>query len=209
MSYILLLILPYDIVEYIDNINKQRKACAIIINSYKNHIDRNFALKFIVKMIIIDACHFYDVKDDIEFNLYKYLKIICEAQFNREKYDHYFWQCFLHMLSKTLMYFYYTVAIYHNIYDVKRKNNIYYINLKKSIKLWFLLCNKYNIKLAFIFKKNILSGQHNEFIYTKARNILKINNFNKFLYAPYVVDNEDFFIENNFATNYLRTVTRA
>ena len=207
MSYILLLILPYDIVEYIDIISKQKKACAIIMNYYKNYRDKIGALKVIVKMIITETYHYYDIRDDIEFNLYKYLKIIGSSSYNREKYNHYFWQCFLHMLSKMLMYFYETLNIYHYTSNNNTGHNIYTIILKQSTKLWFSLCNKYNMKLAFKFRNKNLSIKHNNFVYTKARNILKITNFNKFLYSPYILDNEEFFIENNFAINHIMHVS--
>jgi len=203
MVYILLKVLPRDIVEYIYNINKWRNASNIIMKHYNNIIYKHDILNCIVKMISNDTYEFNDINYDLQYNLYNYLQIIINSEFNREKYNHYFWQSFLHMLSKMLMYFYNTLGIRNKLVN----NNIYYKNLKKSITLWFKLCTKHNIKLALMFNSTNLSKSIDEFIYFRARNILKINNFNRFKYSPYVLDNDEFVIEKNFAINYLKQIT--
>ncbi len=202
MSYILIKFLPYDIVEYIFIINKQNKAANIVINYYRYSNTKNETLKNVVKMFRCDTYHVYDVTDYLQFHLYKNLHIIYKSIYNREKYDHYFWQCFLHLLSKMLMYFYNIILISNkNICD----KNIFTIILKKSILLWFQLCQKYNIKLVLLLKK--INNINSQYLYVWARNISKINNFYTFLYAPRVLYNNQVLIENTVASNYLFNVT--
>ena len=199
--YFLVLLLPYDIVYLIYQYIRHDNALDIVDKFYKHIIYKNNALKNIIKITI-----YYDTfqkinENDFCENIYNNLKIIYYSEFNRIKYNHYFWQCFLHLLSKRLMYHYNNLAL--NYYN--KKNNDEYKYLKSSIVLWFDICKKYNMKLALLFKSfNNSFSSNNEFVEIKARNIISIKNFNKFYSCPCILDNNDEFIENNIASNHLR-----
>lgn len=199
--YFLLLLLPYDIVYLIYQYIKHDNALDIVDKFYKHIIYKNNALKNIIKITI-----YYDTfqkinENDFCENIYNNLKIIYYSEFNRIKYNHYFWQCFLHLLSKRLMYHYNNLML--NYYN--KKNNNEYKYLKNSIVLWFDICKKYNMKLALLFKSlNNSIPPNNEFVEIKARNIIAIKNFNKFYSCPYILYNNEYFIENNIASNHLR-----
>jgi hypothetical protein len=104
------------------------------------------------------------------------------------------------MLSKKLMCNY----NYLLIHQYTRKKNNTYTYLKKSIVIWFDMCKKYNIELWLLYK--IFNNNHNQYVQIKARNIIAIKNFNKFLFSPVVIENENNIIENNIASNYLMQI---
>ena len=88
------------------------------------------------------------------------------------------------------------------------KKNPSCVYLNKFVTIWFELCKKHNIKLALLFNNINLSKSYNEYVYIKSRNIVKISNFKKFLCAPNTLDNDEFFIENIFARNYIKQIIR-
>lgn len=199
--YFLLLLLPYDIVHKIHYHIRCDKSLDVFDKFYKHITYKNNALKKIVEIII-----HYNILEKINENdccknIYNDLKIIYYSEFNRIKYNHSFWQCFLQLLSKKIMLHYNILLVNNN--NTKKNNEYNY--LKKSIVIWFDMCKKYNIKLGIMFKLfNSAVSSDNQFVEFKARNIIAIKNFNKFIVAPCILDNNDEFIENNIASNHLR-----
>lgn len=198
--YFLFLLLPYDIIHKIHYHIICDNSLDVFDKFYKHITYKNNALKNIIEIII----HYNILRkineNDCCENIYNNLKIIFYSEFNRIKYNHYFWQCFLHMLSKKLMLHYHTLLVNYNN---TRKNNEYKY-LKKSIVIWFDMCKKYNIKLALLFNSfNNAVSSDNQFVIIKARNIIAIKNFNKFYASPFILDNNDEFIENYIASNHL------
>lgn len=197
--YFLLILLPYDIIYIIHRYIKHDKA----LHVFQNFCKKNNALKNILEIIIHHNILRKVNQNDCCENIYNNLKIIFCSEFNRIKYNHYFWQCFLHLLSKKLMVHYHILLVNNN--NTKKNNEYKY--LKKSIVIWFDMCKKYNTKLGLMFKLfNTAVSSDDEFVELKARNIIAIKNFYKFLIAPGILDNNDDCIENNIASNYLMQI---
>ena len=203
---------PREIVYIILHYNKQSKAKEII-NHYTNLINnKTSSLKFLVNEVI----NSYNIFHSFECNLINlnnellfHLKRVINSNYSREKYNHYFWQSLLNILSRSLMNYYNYLLFNNKIANTKIKNNESYILLKKTIASWFKLCLKHNINLAFYINNKSLKYK---FIYVNSKNIEPLHNFNKLLYAPLVCDgnwnNElydtlDYMNCKNYLSNYL------
>ena len=197
--------MPIDIVYYIYIINKKSTSINVVSKYYVYCKNKKKSLKEIINVI----CGRFIGNDSYVNSLFleqfhNNLKIVLNSEYNRVKYNNYFWQCFTHMLSFMLMSCTNKLLI-GNYYSL---GDYIFIHLNKAVKIWFELCKKYNIKLALLFNNINLSKSYNEYVYIKSRNIVKIFNFKKFLCAPNSLDNDEFFIENNFARNYLKQIIR-
>lgn len=203
--YCLLSLLPFDIVYYIYIINLRSNSINVVSKYYVYCKNKKKSLKEIINVICGRL-----IGNDLNVNsifleqFHNNLKIVLNSEYNRVKYNNYFWQCFTHMLSFMLMRC--NNKLLFDYCHAKKNTICFYLN--KAITIWFELCKKHNIKLALLFNNINLSKSYNEYVYIKSRNILKISNFKKFLCAPHILDNDKFFIENNFARNYLKQIIR-
>lgn len=197
--------LPFDIVYYIYIIRLRSNSINVVSKYYVYCKNKKNSLKEIINVICGEL-----IGNDSYINsvflgsFYNNLKIVLNSEYNRVKYNNYFWQCFTHMLSFMLMRCNNKLLL---DYCHAKKNPIC-VYLNKAVIIWFELCKKYNIKLALLFNNINLSKSYNEYVYIKSRNILKISNFKKFLCSPNSLDNDEFFIENNFARNYIKQIIR-
>ena len=79
------------------------------------------------------------------------------------------------------------------INNKNKKNDTQYIILNNSIRLWFKICVKHNIRLSLSFSK----VEHD--VYCFSRQIKEIKNFLRFLYPPRFVDNNNLFINKDYS----------
>ena len=206
--YHLFVFLPFDIVYYIYIINLRSNSINVISKYYIYCRNKKKTLKEITTIISGDLISSDFIINKLYLNnvflgsFYNNLKIVLYSEYNRIKYNNYFWQCFTHMLSYMLMRCN-NKLLFDYCYAKKNPACIY---LNKIITIWFELCKKHNIKLALLFNNINLSKSYNEYVYIKSRNIIKIKNFKKFFCAPNSLDNDEFFIENNFAKNYIKQI---
>lgn len=193
--YVLLKYLPSDIINYIFYIEKREIYGSKIYNFYKNYRIKHDAMKNMIDIFHINYMSEFENSDNFGIYMRDNLKIIKNSIFAREKYNKYFWESFLAILSRLLNNYYTLLLMNHK----NSKYNYDYICLKESIRIWFYLSCKHNIKLALLFKKKSII---NNYIYVKARNIKEIKNFERLANAPIVLDNGDYFIDIDIAKNY-------
>jgi hypothetical protein len=187
--YVLLSILPQDIVYYIVKIVKHTNSKNTIIKYYQNTKKKLESINYISNMITL-VNHSGFLNNEILTNkLIDSLTIIYNSNYKREKYNNEFWISFTDLLSKKLMELNNNIMIYQKN---KNKNPKYKI-LNTSIYLWFLICVKHNIRLSLSFS-NV-----EEYVYCYSRQIKKIKNFIKFLYAPRCVDNNKLFLNEDYS----------
>lgn len=192
-------ILPGDMVFYIFTILKTNNAVDVLIKNYRKRKLKFTSIDNFIKNILFNNL------TGINNNLYrsisedniKYLEIILEN--NYKSYSIQFWQNILSLMSKNIMRANINCSLSINnnsIYKYHKKN------INRIISLWLKLCKKFNIKLSLTIKKN---NNGKNFIYETiidipARNIVKMNNFDKLLYSPSILYtcNDWYFDENNF-----------
>lgn len=179
MKYLLLFhILPADIVNIIinyikiDYINK-------IVNFYRIRLLKDDLMRgFISSLLWID--NYFITSDKITI-----LDFIINDNWST-KYNRYFWCCFTNLLANRIM------KDNIHIQIMRYNNNKKYYNeiLKKITKLWFKLCEKYNLVLNITFY-NFKSKKAEKMIRLPAKNFTKpVNNFHNILYTPTVEYNE-------------------
>ena len=182
--YVLLSILPPDIVYYIVQIINHINSKNIIYKHYQNTRKKLESLNYICNMLtLIDHSGFLN-NEILTNKLQESLTIIYNSNYNREKYHIEFWIAFTDLLSIKLM------ELNNNIMiNQENKNtNPKYKILNNSIYLWFKICVKHNIRLSLSFSK----VEH--YVYCYSRQIKKIKNFVRFLYAPRCVNRDNLII---------------
>lgn len=187
--YVLLSIFPQDIVYYIVELINHTNSKNIIYKHYQNTRKKLESINYISNVITL-VNHSGFLNNEILTNkLPTSLTIIYNSNYKREKYNREFWIALTDLLSKKLM------ELNNNIMlNQENKNtNPKYKILNTSIYLWFLICVKHNIRLSLSFS-NI-----EEYVYCYSRQIKKIKNFIKFLYAPRCVDNNNLFLNEDYS----------
>ena len=196
MNYFyLLFLLPADLVHYIYLINLKESAASIIYKFYKFNLKRpciiNKLLRAAIKdHICVSNTYKFDLLEDSSVNK---LKFILKHNFNRERYNKIFWECFLNVLSDKLM----RLHTYIQITNMNFNKNKYYTNLKLAIKIWFQLCQKHNIQFRLYYSNKIIKNCY-------ARHLIKLDNFSKYLHYPNVIINNYQGLCNNHAVFYLK-----
>ena len=187
--YVLLSILPQDIVYYIVKIVKHTNSKNTIIKYYQNTKKKLESINYISNMITL-VNHSGFLNNEILTNkLIDSLTIIYNSNYKREKYNNEFWICFTDLLSKKLM-----ILNNHILLNGKnKKNDIQYNILNNSIKLWFKICVKHNIYISLSFSK----VEH--YIDCFTRQIKEIKNFLKFLYPPRSINNNNLFLNDDYS----------
>ena len=187
--YVLLSIIPQDIVYYIVKIINHTNSKNTIIKYYQNTKKKLESINYISNMITL-VNHSGFLNNEILTNkLIDSLTIIYNSNYKREKYNNEFWISFTDLLSKKLMELNNNIMIYQ-----KNKNkNPKYIILNKSIQLWFKICIKHNIRLSLSFSK----VEH--YVYCYSKQIKQIKNFIRFLYAPRCLDYNNLFINEDYS----------
>jgi len=179
MAYVFLGVLPKEIVELIYHNNNSEYA---FIYFTKFTFKKNGQINSLLYLEVYNFNQLYQKHMKIK-NIYNYLTSIfeCNYRYSREKI-----QPLLHDISKHLMFFH-NINIY--ILDKEKslkEDNTNYILTKSSIKLWFKLCQKYNVYLLLWIIKD---GKR----YTKIFNPNKmggIETFSHFAISPIVLLNE-------------------
>ena len=200
-------IFPQEIVNIILEFMKQYEATKII-KHYTNIItNKTSSLKFVITEVLNSYNIFHSILDNLlnlSDALIIHLKTVINSNYSREKYNHYFWQCLINILSRSIMNYYNYLTIYCKSTNIKLKKDKNYILLKKTASLWFKLCIKHNISLALYININKKNPTY-KFIYVNSKNI-ELQNFNKLLYAPLVYDVNitlDYMHCKNYLSNYL------
>ena len=187
--FILLSILPQDIVYYIVQIINHTNNKNIIYKYYQNTKKKIESIKYISD--IITSVNYTEYLDNeiLTEKLLNSISIIYNSNYKREKYNNEFWIAFTDLLSKKLMVLNNHILINHK----NKKNDTQYIILNNSIRLWFKICVKHNIRLSLSFSK----VEHD--VYCFSRQIKEIKNFLRFLYPPRCVDNNNLFINKDYS----------
>lgn len=187
--FILLSILPQDIVYYIVQIINHTNSKNTIYKYYQNTKKKIESINYISD--IITSINYTEYLDNeiLTEKLLNSISIIYNSNYNREKYNNNFWIAFTDLLSKKLMILNNHILINHK----NKKNDTQYIILNNSIRLWFKICVKHNIRLSLSFSK----VEH--YVYCFSRQIKEIKNFLKFLYPPRSVDNNNLFLNDDYS----------
>ena len=187
--YVLLCIFPQDIVYYIVQIINHTNSKNIIYKYYQNTKQKIESIKYISNIITSVSYIEYLNNEILSNDLIDCLTIIYNSNYNREKYNNEFWIAFTDLLSKKLM-----VLNNHIMINQENKNtNPKYKILNNSIRLWFKICVKHNIRHSLSF----LKVEH--YVYCFSRQIKEIKNFLKFLYPPRSVDNNNLFLNDDYS----------
>lgn len=195
--FILLCIFPQDIVYYIVQIINHTNSKNIIYKYYQNTRKKLESINYIFNVITL-VNHSGFLNNEILTNkLPTSLTIIYNSNYNREKYNNNFWIAFTDLLSKKLMVLNNHILINHK----NKKNDTEYIILNNSIRLWFKICVKHNIRLSLSFSK----VEH--YVYCFSRQIKEIKNFLKFLYPPRSVDNNNLFLNDDYSRFIVENTT--
>ena len=192
--FILLSIFPQDIVYYIVQIINDTNSKNIIYKYYQNTKKKLESIKYISDVITSVNYTEYLNNEILAEKLLDSLTIIYNSNYNREKYNNEFWIAFTDLLSKKLMVLNNHILINHK----NKKNDTEYKILNKSIRLWFKICVKHNIRLSLSFSK----VEH--YVYCFSRQIKEIKNFLKFLYPPRSVDNNNLFLNEDYSRFIIR-----
>ena len=189
--YILLSVLPQDIVYYIVQIINHTNSKNIIYKYYQNTRKKLESINYISHMITLENHNGFLNNDILSKDLTEGLAIIYKSNYNREKYNREFWLCFTDLLSKKLM------ELTNNIImnQENQKYNPKYIILNNSINLWFKICVKHNIRLTFI-RRTMPYSKVEKRVYFNSKEIREIKNFIKFLCAPRCVDSNNFILKD-------------
>jgi hypothetical protein len=187
--YILLSIFTQDIVYYIVQIINRANSKNTIYKYYQNTKKKLESIKYISD--IITSVNYTEYLDNeiLTDKLLNSISIIYNSNYKRVNYNNDFWICFTDLLSKKLM-------ILNNhilIRNKNKKNDTQYIILNNSIRLWFKICVKHNIRISLSFSK----VEH--YVYCFTREIKEIKNFLKFLYPPRSVDNNNLFLNDDYS----------
>ena len=187
--YILLSVLPQDIVYYIVQIINHTNSKNIIYKYYQNTRKKLESINYMSHMITLENHSGFLNNDILSNNLTECLAIILKSNYNREKYNREFWLCFTDLLSKKLMEL--TNSIIMN--QENKKYNPKYIILNNSINLWFKICVKHNIRLTFI-RCTFAYSKVEKRVYFNSKEIREIKNFIKFLCPPRCVDSNNYIL---------------
>ena len=204
LSYPLLVFLPADLLHYIYLINLHNKASTQIQKFYKNRaIKNNIIYEIINEFINYHDMQLLAVYNDPNRSIVRdrnieLLQFILDNDFSR-KYDRFFWQNLTEIIIYNLMQLHNSIFCRH----LNINKNFYYRNLKIASKLWFKICQKYNIKLLIHTTDSKNFAQSFQYIY--ARNHLPIKNLNKFIITPIILyGDEDEWMLWSDARNYLK-----
>ena len=177
----LLIILPPEIVNIIYIFTLREEKFTIISYIVKQKIKYNNIIKTLLYNLLNES-PFINEFNIIENNYYNNLKLIYDNISNLpKKYNRDFWCNYCALLSYKLMKITQTIQFY------PENRNKYSILLKKTITIWFKICTKYNFTLEywlFNIKSRTKSRRKK-----KSLDILKINNFENYYFAPSVYIN--------------------
>jgi hypothetical protein len=202
MAYMLLCVLPKEIVEIIYHFNNSEYA---FIYFTKFTVKKNGKINSVLYPLVHDLNELYQKHMKIE-NIYNYLTsmLVCNSRYSRPREE---LQPLLHDISKHLMFCYNiwyvedslkkentkkkhlidTIKLWFNCTeDSLKKDNTKKKNLIDAIKLWFKLCQKYNLYLLLCFIKDdkIYKGIFN------TNKMGKLETFSHFLISPIVLLNK-------------------
>lgn len=182
--FYLLLLLPPEIVNIINNINLRDKAASSIIQFYKTRYQYKSYMKYIIKYTLF-------MYHDISFEYIKSLEFVLKSYYNLPKtYNNYFFKNLLTLLSYKLMFIHDYISFERNIFERNICDSTFNIvslksSLKTCINIWFKLCVKINCKISFYTINHISNQTIN---YRNYANKFKINSFYKILYAPNILE---------------------
>jgi hypothetical protein len=185
--FVLLQILPVDLVHYISQIIIRDEAVNIIRNKFLFNRSISDSINAIINFSLCDNYDTLITKDIISS-----FKTVIDNNIP-QKYNKQFWEHLLNITSITLYEYYTHYCIRSNNYN----NNNNYKNLKIIIKMWLNLCKKFNITLngCEYFKTRSVYLK-SSFTYIKnSRHILKLSNYSKHLYPPTVVNEQGYILE--------------
>ena len=189
MKYFMLIhILPPDLVHKIYKIILKDNATNIIIYKFRDIKLKKNNISEIICSVLYNG-QIYNNKTKIKLLLFpetiNKLEFIVNNRFSR-LYNRTFWLHLLSEMSAILMHMHNEICM-HNKSAYSKE---YYENLKKTILLWFKLCQNHNIKLK-VYYRDIKFRKVNKSHIILCKHKKKINNFHCFLYPPLVLDNED------------------
>jgi len=180
MSYMLLSVLPNEIVTTIYNF--KRENAKTVINNYLRiaKMRRAAFLSFIEFSVMSLYTFMIDGKlDELIQKIHTNLTILLNSQFSRSTYNREMWRKLLNRVSKLLMYFYNKLATNNCL----KNSNINYKYFKASVELWFKLCQKNYFWLYLSYLKTTKKSDR----IVKAIKFKNIKNFAYFRWSPIIV----------------------
>ena len=179
-NFVLLQILPADLVHYISQIIMRDEAANII---RKKFLFNRSICHSISGIIYFSLCNNHNLA--ITKDIVSSFKTVIDNNIP-QKYNQEFWEHVLNITSRKLYENYNYICLRSN----NKNNNDNYKNLKIIIKLWLNLCKKFdiNINCCEYFNSRSVGIKSNFTYVVKSKNILKLTNYNKHLYPPTIVN---------------------
>ena len=180
--FVLLQILPSDLVHYISQIIMRDEAANII---RKKFLFNRYICDSISDIIYFSVCNNKGL--DITQDIVDCFKTVIHNNIPK-KYNQQFWEHVLNITSRKLYEYYNYICLHSN----NKNNNDNYKNLKIIIKLWLNICKKFdiNINCREYFNSRSVGAKSNFTYVIKAKRILKLTNYSKHLYPPTVVNQQ-------------------
>lgn len=199
MSYMLLCVLPNEIVATIYDFKKEN-AKKVITNYLRIAKMRRAAFLWLIFPFIefsVMSLYTITIADKLDERIqttHTNLTILLNSQFSRSTYNREMWRTLLNRVSKLLMYFYNKLATNNCL----KNSNINYKYFKASVELWFKLCQKNYFWVYLSYLKTIKKSDRivNAIIFKT------IKNFADFRWSPIIVP--DGLPSQWFGSNILR-----
>jgi hypothetical protein len=187
LFFVLLQILPTDLVHYISQIIIRDEAVNIIRKKFLFNRSISDTITGIIYFSLCNNNNALITKDIVSS-----FKTVIDNNIP-QKYNKQFWQHVLNITSRKLHQYYTLYCLHSN----NNNNNDNYKNLKIIIKMWLNLCKKFNITINCCeYLKTRSVYLKSSFTYVKSsRHILKLSNYIKHLYPPTVVNQQGDMLE--------------
>ncbi len=182
----LLNILPADIVKIIYKIMVYYQSVNIIQSRFFDNKFKHLLISEIILAVLFNSKIYYNKVRYLLFpQTVRDLQFIANNPIHK-LYNRNFW---IHLLSEMA----YILMNEHNNLCSRNQNyntNPRYKNLKLVIGSWFILCQRFNLKIRVYYRNiNFRKVESCKNIWT--RSIKKINCFDKFLHTPVIINRND------------------
>ena len=159
--------LSHDIIRLIFKLIVQDYYGKIIFKHFKNDL-------LIKKTIHYTICRLVINDDDVDkFPLLVYLNMLINANISR-KFNLRFWAFYLQLLSSKIN----TLRFHQRCHNISYKSSEG-LKLKNLIDAWLTLCKKFNFKIYL--------QTHTNSKYIRAKNIIKLNEYDKYVISPIII----------------------
>jgi len=186
------LYLPRDIIEFIYSFIIKDYYANKIKNFYLHNIDLDKSIQTVIRYNLIYNYEILGTENILANENILALEFLRNYNITK-KHDLNLWGNILYILSMQIN----TLNFRYQCYNISKKS----VNGKKLTKvldIWLQLCKKFNLKIFLETKKTQK--------YIRAKNILKMNNYNQYLISPIIIQpfSDNMWIDMNDAIRCLQ-----